>query len=742
MTASVSSASVLSLPDAGNEPNQWLTFRHRCVLETLPETVHAHLAADSKYWLWINGALIIREGGLKQTAGPGRIYVDTVDLRPHLRMGENTVAVLLWYFGRSGISHFSTAQPAFRLNAAECHQISTTTAWRVTRHRSFSTCEALQPNYRLPESSITYDARREPGAWTDPGFDDSSWDHAVDLPKSAFGGSMSRPIPPFWFGPRQTFGGVECRGDRLVGVLPWNQQFTSFLRIRAPAGLAIDLFTDTHAVDGKRHHQSVGTRYITREGEQEFETFAWMSGHEAYFVVPEGVEVLELGYRPTAFSDEFVGTYHCDDSDLNCLWEKCQRTLSICLRDGYMDCPDRERGLYLGDAVNTIAQTFYTYGSPGRAMAAKTLREVCAWQRADGALYAPLGGDWTEELGPQSLLFAGYYGAWQIYLHTGEQDLLAATFPALRRFVDLWARDPECGLALPRTGDWNWTDWGNGIDEEVIRNALLILAYRGLAAMARELERSELTAQYSQAEKSLQESLHAAFFDGELYRSKDFTGPADDRAIALVVLADAAPPGTFPALTAHLLRHETASPYMERFVLEALFRMRQPEAAMERMRRRYAAWIESPCTTLPEQWERPPGTDNHAWSGAPLHLLPQYLLGVMPLEPGFSRFAVRPQLLQLTKIAGQVPTPHGPIRVDLSHEGWQFIQEVVVPPGTSAEVSVPGEFVKQRLKVNGHRYKAETSGFHPALVGIKPMNNESPKFTFHCSSGRWLFEAF
>lgn len=742
MSSESSNPTPITLPGAGNEPNQWLCFRRRLVLEAVSASVLVRIAVDSKYWLWVNGALVLREGSLKRTAGPARTYEDTVDLHPYLRPGENTVALLVWYFGRNGISHHSCARPAFSLVSSDCPALESSSAWKVARHGAFSTCEALQPNYRLPESSVCFDAEQEPQGWTEREYDDHAWAAAEPVAPEVLGEFVPRAAPHFWFGERRSFTAVRREGSKLIGTLPWNQQFTTYLRMRAPAGQIVDFLTDTHAVDGKRHHQSVATRYRTREGEQEFETFAWMSGHEAHFILGDEIEVCEIGYRPTAFAHDESGTFFCEDPMLNRLWEKCRRTLSVCLRDGYMDCPDRERGLYLGDAVNAIAQTFYAFGESGRAHGVKTLREVCAWQRTDGAIYAPIGGDWAEELGPQSLLFAGFYGAWQIYLHTADRALLDETFPALRRFVDLWQIDPKTGLANYRGGDWNWTDWGEGIDESVIQNAMLALAYRGLGAMARERRDDPLAESYAQSEASLKKSLHAAFYDGKLYRSEGFEGPADDRAIAMVVLAGAAPPEAYPELSAYLDRHRSASPYMERFVLEALFQMGQGAVAMHRLRERYAAWIESPCTTLPEQWELPPGTVNHAWSGAPLQLLPQYLLGVAPLAPGFRRFTVRPDLCGLSKLTAQVPTPHGIIRVNSSHEQWQYLLEVVVPVGTVAEVFLPSAMVKERIKVNGRRYYSTRGGGLQMLDGVELKGHDASFFAFVCQSGRWIFEAF
>ena len=94
--------------------NQWICYRKALRLEQAPHHAVARIAADSKYWLWINGELVVFEGQLKRGPTPRDSYFDRVDLSPYLRAGDNTIAVLLWYFGKHGFSHNSRqSRPGF-----------------------------------------------------------------------------------------------------------------------------------------------------------------------------------------------------------------------------------------------------------------------------------------------------------------------------------------------------------------------------------------------------------------------------------------------------------------------------------------------------------------------------------------------------------------------------------------------------------------------------------------------------
>ena len=55
-------------------------------------------------------------------------------------------------------------------------------SWLAARNTAFlQDPGARQPNYRLPEANIYYDARRELTGWEQPGYDDSGWEAAKEM---------------------------------------------------------------------------------------------------------------------------------------------------------------------------------------------------------------------------------------------------------------------------------------------------------------------------------------------------------------------------------------------------------------------------------------------------------------------------------------------------------------------------------------------------------------------------------
>ncbi len=139
-------------------------------------------------------------------------------------------------------------------------------------------------------------------------------------------------------------------------------------------------------------------------------------------------------------------------------------------------------------------------------------------------------------------------------------------------------------------------------------------------------------------------ALQAHCWTAEGYRSPGWSGPSDDRGNALAVVAGLAAPEQFETIAGVLQNTLAASPYMEKYVLQALFLMDREAQAFARMRSRYAPMVASPLSTLWEFWTTGGwGSANHAWAGGPLTLLSQCAVGIMPTSPGYRTFRIRPR---------------------------------------------------------------------------------------------------
>lgn len=696
----------VALEEEQSPSNQWLCFRGSFELDEVPERVLARCAVDSRYWLWVNGELAVYEGGLKRGPTPEDTYFDELELSEHLVPGRNTVAVLVWHFGKHGFSHKSSGR------AGLCFELEGGAAasdanWRARVHPAYGDVDPFKPfpNYRLPESDVRYDARSALGDWTAARFDDADWPVAIELgapPCEPWNRLLRRPTPQLRNLGLSDYRSISAErledGGQLIKCrLPVNASVHPWLHVRAPAGLSIDIRTDNYKGGGERNlrHQ-----YVTRQGEQEYECLGYLNGHEVHYRLPAGAEWLALKFRETRYDSDVVGSFECEDPFYEVLRQKALNTLSLNLRDGIQD-PDRERAQWWGDVVNVIPQLFVSHDERSHAIVAKAIRNLVDWQREDGSLFSPIpSGTWNRELPLQMLASAGEFGVARYVLYSGDVELLREVYPRLMRYLDLWEVDAR-GLVVQRPGEWTWIDWGESKDVALLYDGWYHLALRGALNMAQWLEDEQRVARCTAQLERHSEAMREHYWTGTEFRSLEHSGATDDRGNALAVLAGLVDDADSDKLEALLLANRHASPYMERFVLEALFQLGDGSSALQRMRERYAPMVEHPATTLWELWtlDRKLASYNHGWSGAPLSLLSERVAGIAPITAGYERFLVSPKPGTLRKVRASVPTVAGEVRVSFERRGGVLDFELESPPGTMALVVLPAPLEGRWSKV-------------------------------------------
>lgn len=683
------------------QSNQWIAFRRDIQLTERPEKAVATIAADSKYWLWINGKLAVFEGSLKRGPNPDDSYFDEVDLAPYLQKGENQIALLLWYFGRQGFSHKDSGQaqlwfdcPALNLSGSE--------GWLCRIHPAYGTAQCPPPNYRLPESSISFDAGKDIAGWQTAALkdDNTGFSPALSI-ESTLGALYPRPIPQWKdFGIKkvrfETRKGETC--DTVIARLPHNMQMTPILQVRDETGGHRILIETDHANIGST--ENLRAEYITRPGRQEYESLGWLNGLKLILTVEHGATVTGLKYRETGYDTWAEGRFSSCDPFFNRFWEKGLRTIYVNARDTFFDCPERERAQWWGDVVLILNECFYTYSTSLHALIRKGLRELCDWQKPDGTLYAPIPtGNWKKELPVQSLAAVSRYGLWTYYMNTGDRETVEYCYPAVKRYLNCYTIGPD-GLTEYRTAGWNWGDWGDQRDMHLLQTTWYCIALDGAIRMALLLGEEADAETWQERLEGVRKATNEVCWTGAGYRHPDYTGETDDRVQALAILGGIAEPDQYEALFEVFKKEEHASCFMEKYVMEALYEIGHGDYALERVRRRYDFMVNHPdYDTLFESWEVGVkdwrcGSVNHAWSGAPLAVLPQKMFGLVPLNAGWKRWTACPDPTIFDRCALSFPTVSGTVAMSLRRKRGQITWKLTVPEGTTAVVAIPWAFTK------------------------------------------------
>lgn len=734
--------------------DMWVAFRKTFVLGAAPTAAPTRIAADTKYWLYVNGSLVIFEGGLKRGPNPGATYYDERDIAPFLRGGPNVIAVLVWHLGKSGFSHSDSQASGLLLQSdiitsGVATTIATDGTWKQRIHAGYQhETTGSQPNYRLPEWNIFYDARRASSmqGWEAPGYNDGAWDASTDKgPAGAppWNTLVRRPIPLFTYSDLLDYtnsGAFPAAGPTtIIATLPSNLQVTPYLKVEAASGAAITIQSD-HYTDGGE--ANVRSTYITAGGVQEFESLGWMSGTAIHYQIPSGVTVLALKYRESGYATSFAGSFTSDVPFFDKLWQKAARTVYLNMRDSYMDCPTRERAQWWGDAANDMKGGFYAFDTRSYALGKKAIGELVKWQKPGGELYSPIpSGTWTQELPLQSL--AAIASFWTYYQYTGDATAIDTTYDAVKRYLDLWTLDGD-GLVNHRPGEWDWPDWGENADVRALENAWYTMALDTAINLATMTGNGSDRFTWQARRDSIERNFNRVLWDStsNAYRSPGYRGDTDDRANGLAVVAGLAEPANYPAIRDVLRSHYNASPYMEFYVLEALYRMGYASDAQDRMIDRYTPQVDDPGYTLWEFWTKGGmGTDNHGWSVGPLYTLSAYAAGVRPTQPGYSAYQITPQLGRFSALSATVPTIKGDVAVDIRRPSpGRLAMNITSPAGTRARIGIPRAGMA-RITITANNVTVYDRGSAGQVAGLSYAGNDAAYIYFIANPGTWSFNA-
>ncbi len=679
------------------EKNTWMCFNKKVKLEKKPEKLIAHIAADSKYWLYINGETVVFEGGVKRGPDKNSSYYDSVDIAPYLKEGENSICALVWYWdNETSYSYCSSGQGGFLFEAVgEDITVISDESWKVKRNGAYVDSDLYPPNYRLPEYSIYFDAREEMTGWTEEAYDVSSWENATEYAiggEGVYGGLYPRGIPFLKdYGLKdyenskdyENYAVKNLFGKKITVDIPYNAQLTPYLKIIAPAGKKIRITTENTLIG------AVSTTYITKEGEQEFEALGWFNGEHITYKIPKGVTVVSLKFRETGYDSSFSGYFRCDDEFMNSLWQKSLRTLYVTMRDNFMDCPDRERAQWWGDITSEMIMTMYSMDSNSYLLYQKGVETMLSHIDDTKVLQTvvPISGDYFE-LPVQQL--AGIVGFLTYYEYTGDKAFVEKVYDASVDYLKLWEIG-ENNLVVHRSGSWDWPDWGSKADMTAIENAWVYYALSATEKMAEILDEDKDIPFITERKEAISKGYQSLWTE-DGFRSEDVK-KCDDRANALAVLTGLAEKEQYEVIKNVLTTTKNSSPYMEYYVLEALCKMREYEVARERIKDRYNDMVCEDYSTLWEFWDSWRGTMNHAWSGGPLVIMSKHFAGITPLEAGYEKIKIEPQYSLSDSLSCTVPSIKGLISLNYEKSGEECTVNLALPQGVKTVLYVPDNAV-------------------------------------------------
>ncbi len=459
---------------------------------------------------------------------------------------------------------------------------------------------------------------------------------------------------------------------------------------------------DPSSIDSANHID-----YSARGELDSYASLEFMGGRYALLVVIDERDIELTDFIVTEFvrpRPEGLG-FHCDDDALNTLHAVALRTVDLCSRDAYLDCPTREQRAWVGDSV--IHQSVELTNNANWSLAIRNTQLLAA-PRQDGLLPMVAAADFAN---PGMVAIPDACLHWtrtvyNLYRYTGDRALVAELMPAfesvVRWFLPFQGDD---GVLHDVTG-WVLIDWAptevdgavaslNGLWARALLDFAEISAWlgdEGRAAWA-DTVHAEVTAGFEQfwdpdrnhyvdsiqagvRSRRLSEHAHAAAVVGGLVPGARHLRLAEilldrQRVVDPSMLLAEYNPATYFRETLELryqpnwdVENEllAAQPFFRYVVHDALAILGRAES-LPGLLHDWDALMEIGPSALREVWRGQ--SYAHGWSATPARDLILHIAGISPAEPGFTSVRVAPRLGTLRAIEVTAPTPHGPVAVQV-----------------------------------------------------------------------------
>lgn len=537
-------------------------------------------------------------------------------------------------------------------------------------------------------------------------------------------------------------------------IVDFGRQIFGFptVKLRAKRGAIIDVNYGQQLIGGRIPPTNLGfarcgDRYIAREGGQVWEQYEYKQFRFLQVTVRSlrsPVEIDSISVNEYAYPAKQRGRFESSDTLLDKLWQAAVDTTNLQMEDTLVCDAWRERvahaQVYSIAAINGV---YMAYGDLPVTDRKLLITPLTAYE--DGILEPKFPPD-----APERNISNGQ-SEWpksvrRHYLYTGRRAVIEELYPTVARLIDWFEpHRGEFGL-LGQLPPRMWVDWApNDIRGLVlINNALYVNGLEEAAMLADELGQEKDAVRWRAIAKEVRIAARKIFWNPERGLYEDsfhngaLTGVVSELANGLALLYDIATDDQISSIARGFNDPNVdlvqASPLVIAYVLDGLLKSGLTQIALNLIRLRFHTMLNhSDHPTLWENWgpysrghnikddadfrnrkagaiEPHPGRSLVHCSGVSAgYVLTTRILGVSPIESGFGKCLIRPQLGNLDWAKGIVPAPQGNIEVECERMGNTLQLSIELPKGVNAAVVFDLDRTqRQSLTHNGRKWDIDS----------------------------------
>ncbi len=462
------------------------------------EPLFLRITADDHYKLYIDGTFI-QEG--PAPAYPSHYYYNEIRLKPLLE-GEHVLGIHLYYQGcinrvyDSGDLRLAVAAQLFEMQGMKKTEIPLSFVYQIT---DAYTGKTVGYDTQFLED---FDSRRFPAEWNQKGYDAKDFRPMVPAvwadytlyaqPVKMLFHQVVKPQVIQYLEDGTIF--IDA-GKEITGALCLKAKGTSGSRILIRCGEECESSQKVrYDMRANCHYQEV---FTLGEGESILEPYDYKGFRYANLILEEGITITEITLLVRHYPmQDGLCQLQSDQPELEQIFEICKNAVRCGTQEAYIDCPTREKGQYLGDAVVTAHAQVLLTGSC--EMLLKCIDQFAQTAEVCRGLLAVAPGGLMQEIADFSLLYPQLL-LWY-YRYTKDCDAVRKYYHTVEEMIGYFKQYERAdGLLELVSEKWNLVDWPenlrDGYDFALTRpvvgkgchniiNALYIGAIKALAELA------------------------------------------------------------------------------------------------------------------------------------------------------------------------------------------------------------------------------------------------------------------
>ena len=440
--------------------NKHIIYRRKANLDSFNKAV-LKISADDYYKLYINGTYV--------TEGPASAYhmhyfYNELDVTKYLHEGENTFAVLTYYHGKICNSFMSgdlRQMLWFELSLDDQVTLVSDEQWKCKYHSGYTACGSYGYEIGFAEC---YDASSLDTHFYAKDYDESGFVSAKRnrYPQWTLFKQSTKQIDVYEIEPeaieQREFGLYITLPTEAVGSLTFHAKgnFGDVVTIRCGE----ELNADGSVRFDMRCYCRYEEKMILSGGEDEMSNYDYKAFRYAELHFPKHVTVSNIKMRVRHYPFEQKYFYNTDNAKLKSVLDLCVNTIKHGTQEYYIDCPTREKGVYLGDLmISGRAQAILTGDT---TLLKHTVDSFKATTFICPGLITTSVCSQMQEIADYALEVPAVL-AW-IYSIDGDLEWLRSCVPMIQGIYDYFKRyENSEGLIEDITEKWNLVDWPDNL---------------------------------------------------------------------------------------------------------------------------------------------------------------------------------------------------------------------------------------------------------------------------------------